>query len=177
MRIWTKAVIASAGTLAMLGLSAAPALASAGPSRTVTAVTHTSDHPDTTSVSGECTMPSSHGPVWANDNLSLRFQVTPMAEPGNYSVTITAHGSFAAFANPRTGDCYTGRGSVNGWLHYDVHSSTQPDPRNLPAQEPGDLSQGDILQALFGGHASIIGGGQYSYTYTLVDGSKYTQTS
>ena len=141
----------------------------------MTAVTHTSDHPDTTSVSGPCTVDSPGGPVWAHDNLSLRFGVTPEAAPDTYSVTITAHGSFAAFSNPITGACYTGHGSVNGWLQYDVSSSTPPDPANLPAQEPGDLGQGAILNQLFGGNASIVGGGHYSYTYTLVDGTKYTQ--
>ena len=141
----------------------------------MTAVTHTSDHPDTTSVAGPCTVDTPNGPVWANDNLSLRFTVIPETAPNTYSVTITGHGSFAAFSNPITGACYTGRGSVDGWLQYDVTSSTPPDPANLPAQEPGNLGQGAILNQLFGGNASITGGGSYSYTYTLVDGSKYTQ--
>jgi hypothetical protein len=174
MKIRPVRAIAFVGALAALGLSAAPGLSSGGPN-TVTAVTHSSDHPDTTSVTGTCTGTSDNGPTWANDNLSLRFTVTPESGPGNYSVTITAHGSFDAFADPTTGGCYTGHGGVDGTLQWDVQSSTRPDPASLPSQVPGDLSQSAILNLLFDGNATIVGGGHYSYTYTQVNGSKYTQ--
>ena len=37
------------------------------------------------------------------------------------------------------------------------------------------MSQGAILNAFFGGNATIVGGGHYSYTHTQIDGSKYVQ--
>lgn len=160
------------GALGALGITAAPA--SAAPS-TVTAVTHAMHHADTTSVSGLCTTASVNGPVWAYDNLSLRLSVTPEAGPGNYSVTIYAHGSFSGFADPTTGDCATKQGSVDGWLQWDVASSTPPDPTNLPSQVPDSVGQGDMVQLLFDGQAKIVGGGHYSYTYNRIDGARYTQ--
>src|SRR5437868_5385061 len=110
-------VLATASSVVVLGVAAPAAFAAPGG---VTAVTHTSDHPDTTSVTGTCTGTSDNGPTWATDNLSLKYSVTPEAAPGNYSVTITAHGSFTQFADPVTGDCVTGSGSVDGTLQYDV---------------------------------------------------------
>jgi hypothetical protein len=151
-----------------------PMAASASPSGTVKAVTHTSNHPDTTSVSGPCTGTSDNGPVWAYDNLSLQYSAVSDGT-NTYSVTITAHGSFAAISDPITGACSTGSGSVDGTINYEVSSTTAPDPANLPSQEPGDLGQVAILNQLFGGTATIIGGGHYSYTYNPVDGQKYTQ--
>jgi hypothetical protein len=171
MRI--RAIGASA-LVVTLAFFVAASVAFAAP-KTVTAVTHSSNHPDTTSVSGPCTVSSGGGPVWAYDNLSLRLTVTPEDSPGNYSVTITAHGSFDAFADPTTGACYTGHGGVDGWLQWDVQSSTPPDPASLPSQVPGDTSQSAIMNQLFDGNATIVGGGHYNYTYTKVNGSKYTQ--
>lgn len=176
MRFATKAALTGIGTVAALGLGGAPALASPGHSQDVSAVTHTMNHPDTTSVSGPCTGTSPNGPVWAYDNLSLRFEVSPETAPGDYSVTITAHGSFREIADPTTGACATGHGSVDGWIQYDVSSTTSPDPANLPAQSQADESQGQLLDQLFGGHATIVGGGHYSYSYNRVDGARYTQT-
>jgi hypothetical protein len=170
-----KCAIAGVGTLAAVGLGIAPAMASSGPG-TVTAVTHTQNHPDTTSVANSCAPISANGPVWAYDNLSLRFTAVPDGT-GTYSVTITAHGSFSQVASPTTGACETGAGSVDGWLNYEVSSSTPPDPANLPAQQAsGDTGQGTMLNELFGGNATITGGGHYNYTYNPVDGARYTQS-
>jgi hypothetical protein len=163
------------GVLATLGGGVAlPGLAGAAPG-IVTAVTHDHHHADTTSVSGTCTQPSDNGPQWAWDNLSFRFSVSPESSPGNYSVTIYAHGSFQAFADPNTGACYFKNGSVDGWIKYDVSSTSAPDPSLLPAQEPDNTSQGTMLNTLFGGDGEIVGGGSYSYTYVLIGGTKYTQ--
>ena len=149
------------------GVSAAP--------KQVSAVTHASNHADTTSVSGGCTVPSDNGPVWAYDNLSLKLTVTPGSAADLYSVTITANGSFDAFASPNTGACLTQHGSVDGWLQWDVQSSTAPNPKSLPAQVDGSLSQSQIMNMLFDGNAHIVGGGHYSYTYNRIDGGKYVQ--
>lgn len=170
--------IAAAGALGFAVVAPATALASNGPG-TVTAVTHAADHPDTTSVSGPATLSGfAGGPVWAFDNLAIRFAVTPEAGPGDYSVTITYSGTFAAFADPRTGDAWIGNGSVRGTLQYDISSVNAPDPAALPAQEPGGLdgaSTGDMLDQLFGGSVSYVGGGSYHFTYTMVNGSVYVQ--
>lgn len=157
---------------ATLGFAAGPAFA--GQSGAVNAVTHTSDHPDTTSASGPCTGSSSNGPVWAYDNLSLRVHVVPQGGD-SYAVTIYAHGSFQQIADPNTGACASGHGSVDGWYDLTVQSSTAPDPANVPSQEPGDMSQGAIVAQLFAGNATSIVGGHYSYTYNRIDGGKYTQ--
>jgi hypothetical protein len=165
-----------AGATAAVGLLTVGAPALAAPS-TVNVVTHTSNHPDTTygSVAG-CTTPSDGGPVWAYDNMSLQYSVTPESGPGNYSVTITAHGSFSAFADPTTGACISKNGSVDGTLQWDVSSTTPPDPKNVPSQEPGDLGQTWIMiNQLFDGNATTVGGGHYSYTYNRLDSGKYTQ--
>ena len=104
----------------------------------------------------------------------LQFSVTPETGPGNYSVTIYAHGSFQAFADPNTGACATFNGSVDGSIQYDVSSTSAPDPSALPAQSP-NTSQGTMLSELFDGNATMVGGGHYSYTYNRVDGGKYIQ--
>ncbi|HUY43351.1 MAG TPA: hypothetical protein VMU98_06270 [Acidimicrobiales bacterium] len=165
-------VVTSLGALATLGFAVAPALAAPG---TVTVVTHTMDHPDTTSATGPCTGTSPNGPTWATDNLSLNYRVTATGA-NTYSVMITAHGSFSAFADPTTGACYSGHGSVDGWLEWDVTSSIAPDPASVPAQENGALGQTSImLNQLFDGHATITGGGHYDYSYNLINGARYAQ--
>ncbi len=165
--------IVSLGAVATLGFAAGPAMATS--SGTVTAVTHTMNHPDTTSVAGPCTVVSDNGPVWAYDNLSLNYSVINTG-PNTYTVTITAHGSFSAISDPTTGACYSGHGSVSGWIVYDVTSITAPDPGNVLTQQVGTTGQFAILVTqLFDGNAVFAGGGSYNYTYTMVNGLKYTQ--
>jgi hypothetical protein len=176
MSIRTRAAVIAIAATGALGLGVLGAGSALAGTAKVTAVTHTSDHPDTTSVSGPCTGTSGNGPTWAYDNLSRRFTVTSESAPGNYSVTITDNGSFSAFADPRTGDCYTGHGSIRGTIQFDVLSSTAPDPAALPAQMPGDVSTSATLSKLFDGNAAIVGGGHYTYTYTRVNGSVYVQS-
>ena len=173
MRSALKGFIVASGLVALLPLAGATS-ASAAPARTVKAVTHAQDHADTTSLSGPCTASSDNGPVWAYDNLSLQLSAVSDGTD-SYLVTITAHGSFAAFADPNTGDCVSTHGSVDGSLNYEVSSPTAPDPANLPAQVSGSLGQGQILNQFFGGNATITGGGHYSYAYNRIDGGKYTQ--
>lgn len=174
------------GGLFALGASLAiPGLAAAAPGHgsvaPVTAVTHTMNHNDTTSVSGSCTLSSPGGPVWAYDNLALKFSVTPTGTD-TYAVTIYANGNFHAIANPITGDCYTGSGSVTGWYDLTVSSSTPPDAKNLPAQEDPATTQGQMVATLFGVSSSDVTGGHYHYSYTPIpdagggpSGRTYTQ--
>lgn len=173
-KIRTVAAIAGIAALAALVLSVAPALAKSP--KKITAVTHTMNHPDTTSVSSDCTKAGeiSGGPVWAYDNLSLRLTATPTGSD-TYSVTITAHGSFDAVCDPTSGDPYTGHGSVNGWYTLTVTSPTPPDPAAVPSQQQDPLtSQGEIVHQFFPDASSVVGG-HYDYVYTQVNGSEYEQ--
>ena len=170
-----KSLIAAAA-IAALGLTALALPATASVVDT-SAVTHTMDHPDTTSVAGTCTGTSPNGPVWAYDNLSLKLDAVQTGTD-TYSVTITGHGSYQAFSDPITGACASFSGGVDGYLHYVVSSTSAPDPSNVPAKQPsGDTGQVAILEQLFHGNATITGGGDYSYTYTNTPEGKYTQHS
>jgi hypothetical protein len=168
------ALVLATAAVAALG-TAGPAFAGGGNNGTVSAVTRSSDHPDTTTVANSCAPVSDNGPVWAYDNLSLKLDATPTGAPNTYDVVITALGSFAQVADPNTGACTTGHGSVDGYLHYVVTSPNTPSGKNVPAQSPGDQSQGSILAEFFGGTDTQVGGGDYSYTYNRVDGGRYTQ--
>jgi hypothetical protein len=155
-----------------------PAFASNGPSQYV-AVTHSAQHPDTTSV------PTSAGNVWAYDNLSEQLTVTPVQLPdgANYQVRIDVNGSFQGFADPRMasegspdpGGPMASQGSVKGTITYDVYSPQAPDRKNLPAQEPDGTGLGTALSQLFGPGEQIVGGGAYGFTYNQVAGAPYTQ--
>lgn len=174
-----RALVVTSGILVLgaggLAITGGPASAQTTPGA-VTAITHSSGHSDTTSATGGACTFSPNGYVWAYDNLSERFFVTPESTPGTYSVTINTTGSFTGFANPSDCSALTGDGSVRGTIQYDVSSGTAPDKANLPAQEPPDTGLGTALNQLFGGNATITGGGHYSFSYTLVDGQVYTQT-
>jgi threonine dehydrogenase-like Zn-dependent dehydrogenase len=160
MRIATMA-IAGAGALGLVVMGAGAALAGTG---TVTAVTHASDHPDTTNASGPACGTSDNGPTWAADNLSRQFSVTDNGN-GTFTVVITDHGSFAGFADPNTCRPLTSNGPVEGTYTLTVTSPTGPDPAGLAPQYRGDVSTSSMVQDLFDGHATSIVGGFYSYSY------------
>jgi hypothetical protein len=181
---------AAAGATAIAGsiALAAPAMASNGPG-TVTAVTHSANHPDTTNVAGPATLSSGNGPVWAWDNTATKITVTPYAttqtDGANYSVAITETGQFQGFADPTNGSALTSTGSLKGTIQYDVYSANQPSAANLPAQEPGAATQdqagidggythlGGMINQLFGGSpvygapqvVGYKGGGDYHFAY------------
>lgn len=170
------AAVAGICTVAF-GLSAPAAFAS--PDHGVTAVTHTHHHADTTTTAGSCTTPSRGGPVWAYDNLSFRFRVTPLGTDA-YTVTVTASGSFDAFAHRLTPTtCGVQHGSVHGYVNYIVQSTAQPDRADLPPQEPGTTSQVTMLEQLFQTAPSfaITGSSGYSYRYTLTGKRCTTSTT
>ena len=141
-------LIPAAGAAALAGsiALAAPAMASNG-NGPLTAVTHAADHPDTTSGPGGGALLNSpgYGPVWAWDNLAIKFIVTPDGKTNGYKVVINSEGSFAGFADPGPngstdapyGQPLASNGDVKGTFTYYVTSVTPPDPANLPAQEPG----------------------------------------
>jgi hypothetical protein len=162
--------IGAVGALGLCVLGAVPALAGNGP---VTAVTHASDHPDTTDTSGPGCGTSSNGPTWALDNLSRHFAVTDNGA-GSYTVVITDHGSFAGFADPANCQPLTSNGPIYGTITVYVNSPNGPDPASLPAQEPGDVSTSAMVQQLFDGKATSITGGDYYYSY---QNGNYVQSS
>jgi sugar (pentulose or hexulose) kinase len=164
--------IAATGALGLGVLGAGSALAGSGP---VTAVTHASDHPDTTNVSGPGTAcgTSPNGPTWALDNLSRQFAVTDSGG-GDYTVVITDRGSFAGFADPASCQPLTSHGPIQGTYTVYVHSTSGPDPAGLPAQEPGDVGTSAMVQQLFDGNATAIVGGDYYYSY---QNGNYVQSS
>jgi hypothetical protein len=141
---------------------------------TVKAVTSTIDHPDTTSVSGPGTLSTPNGPQWAYDRLNLTFNGLRDSAT-TWSVTINARGLYEAIADPNTGAIYEGYGNVSGWLNYEVSSPNMPSAKNLPAVEAPNVSQSDMVTQLFGGNATIIGGGHYNYNYTGLPGGTYNQ--
>jgi hypothetical protein len=155
--------------------AAAPAMAAPAPAGTVTAHTHENGVADTTSVSGPNTIASPGGPVWAYDNLERTITAVPNGD-GTWNVTVASTGSYAAFADPRTGQAYTGSGPVKGWVSYVIQSDTAPSAANLGAQSPTTLRSADLALALFGGHGSIVPGSpsHYSFNYKLA-GQDYPQ--
>jgi hypothetical protein len=171
-------------TLAVPAITPALASAAAPADKTVTVVTHSAQHPDTTSVSGDATIMSPGGPVWAYDNLSLRYVVTPLGGD-QWRVAIESQGSFAGFASPTTGNADINNGSTKGNITYTVTSSSAPDKALGPAQEPnGSSIRLAIAQMFHLNPASfnlpdspLSGGDQYTFTYNQVDGSLYQQTA
>jgi len=180
-------LITGAATVAALAGSAAvaaPAIAGTGPA-SVTAVTHSFDHLDTTSVPTGTDSPG--GPVWAHDNLMERFVATDNGN-GTWTVAVTVNGSFQGFADPRTqaeedkyglqsvpGSPLVSQGSVKGTISYQVSSLSAPDPSALLPQQPSETGLGSAIHQLFPGDDQIISGGPYSFTYTKVNGQVYTQ--
>jgi hypothetical protein len=173
-----------AGAVGAIALAVAPSASASTPTPRpvhypVTATTHTSQHADTTSVTGTCTVPSANGPVWAYDALSLTLKVVPEGTVANrYVVTIKADGSFKAVADPVTGNCAVvgttlPKGTIKGTLTYVVDSTTAPRASYVPRNEPGTLGQFAILNQLFGGNATLSAGyaSPYTYTYKKTSGS------
>ena len=157
------------GALSVMAFAVVPSIASAAPpaDKTIVAVTHTQQHPDTTNVSGTNTIPSDGGPIWAYDNLALRFVVTPQGGT-LYKVAIEAQGSFDAIANPVTGGPYVGSGSVKGVLYETLTSVAGPDKANLLPQQDPATSQGTMLLQLFPDATNVASQG-YSYSYQRIN--------
>jgi hypothetical protein len=144
--------------------------------KVVIAHTHRSGVPDTTDHAGPGTTDSPNGPQWATDDLAATITATPVAgQPGVWNVRVTEIGTYKAQADPRTGQPMTGTGPMAGWINYQVTSTGIPAARNLPAQSAGTLHTGDLIAELFGGNATITGGGSYWFGYLLPHGQTYTQ--
>jgi hypothetical protein len=172
----TLATSASASTMATtLSASVKP------PAATVVASTHEFDVPDTTSGTAT-TVSSSGGPVWAYDDVTKTFRVTP--DGGNqYTVTETVNGTFSAFDEPNTGDPINSTpinvtGQMHGTNTYTVTSDVAPDASKLAAQyddQKGNaaISTGDLIKHIFGDDPSVqVGGGNnWVFAYHAAGGS------
>jgi sugar (pentulose or hexulose) kinase len=153
--------IAATGALGLGVLGAGSALAGTGP---VTAVTHASQHPDTTNAAGGVCGTSDNGPTWALDNLSRQFAVTDNGD-GTFTVVVTDHGSFSGFANPADCTPLTSNGPIDGTYTLTVTSATGPDPAGLKPQYTGAVSTTQMVRDLFDGTPTSIVGGDYYYSY------------
>lgn len=164
----SAATVPAAATVAVHTTAQAP--------KVVIAHTHRSGVPDTTDHAGPGTTDSPNGPQWATDDLAATITATPVAgQSGVWNVRVTEIGTYKAQADPRTGKPMTGTGPMAGWINYQVTSTGIPAARNLPAQSAGTLHTGDLIAELFGGNATITGGGSYWFGYLLPHGQTYTQ--
>ena len=180
-KVLTRSLVGLAALAVPLGASLAlPMAAHASPNTgVVKVVTHSAQHEDTTGITSASFcgfVDPAYGPVWALDNMSVHVNSTPMGS-NQYNVTITDNGSYSATANPLTGDCWNGSGTVNGTINYVVTSPTGITPAAVPSQQAPGTHTGQILAQLFGTGYSTSGG-SYSFTYTNVPGAPngiYTQ--
>ena len=164
------------GAVAAVPLIFVANAASAAPA-TVKAVTHLDNRPDTCACVTDA--PSTNGYVWAYDNLSRQFTVTPLGGQ-RYQVDIADNGSFSAFADPNSGlttaPAINANGSVKGTNTYFVTSDQAPDASALPSHVGPEISTSSMIQDdLFGGHGRITGYGDYTYTYRT-GGETYAQS-
>jgi hypothetical protein len=174
---------AAAAALAGSAAVAAPAMASNGPgpsTATVVASTNEINVPDTTS--GTATSQSSPGgPVWAWDNVTKTFRVTPNGN-GQYTVSEIVNGTFSAFDEPNTGDTVNATPiNVDGQMHgtntYTVYSpNALPNPHGLPAQvnySATPVSTSALIADIFNNDASVQvgGGGNWVFSYHAAHGS------
>ena len=160
----TKSLLTRIGvpvlSLAMLGGLGAT-LATSASASTTTFVTHSTQHPDTTNVANAVTDPFTNSPggdVWARDNLSEQFTIVSVTN-GVYDVQYTAHGSFAAFADPTTGNAASFNGATDTTYEILVTSPDgAPNAANLPAQMPAGSGIHAAVLDLFGQNASYVQG-------------------
>jgi hypothetical protein len=183
----TLATSASAATLpaaATLSASVTPSTA------TVVVRTHVPGVPDTTvggvntgfweNGSGQVTQTESdsvYGPVWAIDDITNTFRVTPLGN-GQYAVDRLVNGTFEAFAQPNAGSAAPKldpgvKGQVHGTNSYVVTSATGPDASLLLPEQPKATGTHAQLRQLFGGidDSAISGGDTWVFAYHTAHGS------
>ena len=178
------AAAALAGSIAL----AAPAMASSN-GHTVVASTHVAGVPDTTvgntgfyeDGTGHITQDptkSVYGSVWAIDDATDTYHVTPLGN-NQYKVDRMVNGTFAAFAQPNSGQPLAPAlstpvdGQFHGTISYVVTSANGPDASKLPAEEPMATGSHAQLEQLFPGltEAGISGGGDWVFAYHAAGGS------
>jgi hypothetical protein len=186
----TKSLLTRIGTpvltLGLLGglgatLATSASAAVKPPTATVVASAQEINVPDTTSGTATST-PSPGGPVWAFDNVTKTFRVTP---DGNHSYTVeeTVNGTFSAFDEPNTpSGAEVTLPNVTGQMHgtntYTVQSDVAPDASGLNAQYDdqqgaANISTGDLIKHIFGDNPSVqvSGGDTWVFAYHAAHGS------
>jgi hypothetical protein len=170
---------------------------------TVTITTKSGGHYDTTNASGSATFSSPGGPVWAIDNLNETWKITACsanpkcdsADGANYYVTLTTPNShFAEFANPgpndptdgitstcpsaNAGGPRVGTGKVSGTISYSVVANAGPDLTSVPPVQPPATGLSPVLGQIFDNATNFttVGATPYTFNYTVVCGSVYSQT-
>jgi hypothetical protein len=183
----TLATSASAATLpaaATLSASVQPSTA------TVVARTHVPGVPDTTvggvntgsweNGSGKVTHTESesvYGPVWAIDDITNTFRVTPLGGD-RYAVDRMANGTFEAFAQPNAGPVAPKldpvvTGQLHGTNSYVVTSANGPDASQLLPEQGTATGTYTQLKQLFPGinDLNISGGDTWVFAYHTAHGS------
>ena len=175
--------VLSLGLLGGLGATLATSASAAvkPPTATVVASTQEINVPDTTVGSTQTSTQSLGGPVWAYDNVTKTFRVTPNGND-TYTVEETVNGTFSAFDQPNTGGPERPfQQNVTGQMHgtntYTVTSGVAPDAAGLKAQyndSAGNISTHQLINDIFGGNLpdSAIGGGNtWVFAYHAAHGS------
>jgi hypothetical protein len=177
----TLATSAGASTMATT-------LSAVSPSATVVASTHVAGVPDTTTGytgawedgTGHVTYVEANsvfGPVWAIDDVTDTYHVTPLGN-NQYAVDRLVNGTFEAFAQPNSGQPTASplspsvKGQLHGTISYVVTSASGP-VGNLPANEPTATGSHAQLLQLFPGssEADISGGSDWVFAYHTAHGS------
>jgi hypothetical protein len=181
------------GTGLALALSGT-AEAAAPVARTVVVSDHVPGVPDTTvgsvdtgvyeDASGHMTDNPSlsvFGPVWAIDDITNTFRVTPLGGDA-YKVDRLVNGTFEGFAQPNSGPVaplLTPKvsGQMHGTNSYVVHSTTAADASKLRAEQDTATGTHAQLGQLFPGLTSIDGGNTWVFAYssTSQGGSRMVQ--
>jgi hypothetical protein len=183
-KILLGSLVATAAA-AVIGGGLAAAIPASASVTTITVKTYSPLHADTTSVSGSATQALPNGPVWSYDNLHETITAKPESGPGNWNVTVrVGNGStYHGFADPRMtsegssdpGGILASQGTVTGTIQYDIQSTTRPDPSNVPATQAPGTGIGAVLNELFHGNNTTVGGGHYLFNYDNVGGTTYSQ--
>jgi hypothetical protein len=179
--VLAAAVLGGTGLALVLGGTSASAAPAA---RTVVASTHVPGVPDTTvgsaatgsyeDVNGQRTTDpalSVFGPVWAIDDITNTFQVTPLGN-NDYRVDRLVNGTFDAFAQPNTGSSTPApldgvTGQMHGTNSYTVRSANGPDASKLLAQQATATGTHAQLMQLFPDitDSNITGGNTWVFAY------------
>ncbi|HWN00452.1 MAG TPA: hypothetical protein VNO54_25665, partial [Streptosporangiaceae bacterium] len=131
--------VLSLGLLGGLGATLATSASAAVKPLTATVVASTQETnvPDTTSGTAASNPGTGNGPIWAWDNVTKTFRVTPNGND-TYTVEETVNGTFHAFSQPNTGLSTNSKIDVTGQMHgtntFTVQSSVAPDASGLPSQ-------------------------------------------
>jgi hypothetical protein len=194
-KIITRGVLAAAvlgGTglaLVLAGTGAEAAVVG----KTIVVSDHVAGVPDTTvgsvdtgvyeDASGQMTTvaaDSVFGPVWAIDDVTNTFRVTPLSN-GDYKVDRQVNGTFEGFAQPNAGPVAPllvpkVSGQLHGTNSYVVHSVNAPDASKLAAKQAAATGTHAQLMQLFPGIADsdISGGNTWVFAYST-GGSRMVQ--